>query len=180
MKLFLSFFVSFCFHGFLLWGASNTFLEKKENFSKNNGQTEIRAIIQISENKEVKKKGNQKEKKKTANKPKQTNSSQAQGKIDQGQTSIIAKYLTEVRTLIVKHKYKSRMAKKLKLKGEVSISFIINKPNIITALKIEKSSNLSILDDSALQTVKAVEAFPIIPNALKESSIPVLFNVIYE
>lgn len=97
-----------------------------------------------------------------------------------GENSAIAKYLTQIRSLIVDHKFKNKLATKLHLIGSVELSFTIIKPNQIKAIKILKSSGHQPLDDSAVQTLTLISVFPPIPEELKVASLDVSFVLEYQ
>lgn len=98
----------------------------------------------------------------------------------QGENTVLAAYLSEVRNIIVKNKFKNKLASKLNLKGPVEVSFTIVKPNFIKDLFVIKSSGHSPLDQSALQTVNNISHLPPVPNVLELESLSVKFVVDYQ
>ena len=89
-------------------------------------------------------------------------------------------YLTKVRRIIEKLKFKNTKAKKLKLKGEVKLSFKINSFGQIADVKIIKSSRIVAIDQSALNTLSRVEALPRPPSEIIERGESIVFSIIYE
>lgn len=183
----LSILLSIALHLLLIIGFSSFIINgKKTNYSKNSGEAEIRARIRIEEytpevKKVIAKKGRKKAKKiekKKETKPKKEISTK--GKKSLGSQSAIAAYLSKVRATIVKYKYKSRIAKRLGLKGEVTLSFQIAWPNKVSKLKVVNSSSYASLDSSAIKTIAMVEDLPKMPSTLKEKALPVLFSIKYE
>ena len=100
--------------------------------------------------------------------------------LDAGVNSLMSKYLSEVRSIIVKNKFKNKIASRLQLKGPVELGFIIEKPNVIKNIQVLKSSGHLPLDQSALQTLQNVENFPNIPESLELSSVAINFIVDYQ
>lgn len=100
--------------------------------------------------------------------------------VESGEESIIAEYLTLVHKEIAKFKFKNRMAKRLKLTGEVQLKFNISWPNNLAGLEIVKSSRSSFLDNSALKSIELIEEIPQMPEILKSQTLPVFVTINYE
>lgn len=99
---------------------------------------------------------------------------------DLGKKTFLAQYLTEIRNLIVNHKFKNKLATKYNLKGEVGLNFTIVNPNVVKVIKVINSSGHPALDDSAVETIRSIEKFPSIPSALEVSSLDVSFVLDYQ
>ena len=187
-KLPQSFLFSLFIHGLLFIGVGSFFIKTNptSHYSKNLGTTQIRAVVRVEEYKpKEKKKVVKKSKKKVAKKKiqkkrKEQKATRAKGKVDTGQTSALATYLTKVREEIVKNKYKSRIAEKLGLKGAVKLSFSIAFPNIVKDIKVISSSKYKSLDTSAIKTVEMTDNIPTIPEIIKRKEIEVLFIIDYK
>lgn len=183
-KLLLSLGCSLAIHLLLFIGLRNIDFQPKLNFSVKQGESQIRASIEIYERqteqvvKENKASIGQKKSKKIQKKLRPSKS--AKGQQDRGKNSILAKYLASIRVVVAEHKVKTRMAKKLNMTGQVKVGFSISAPNIMENLHIiEKSKHIQ-LDDSALRTVKSVPSFPSIPGELERAEIPVVLVIIYK
>ncbi len=153
----------------------------KTSFSKEKGEGTIRAILTSSKHREKqnkirKNKPAQEETTKQIHKP----STNSQSKMTTGQDSIIAAYLSKVREQIVLNKYKSRIARKLKMNGKVKLKFEVSYPNTFSGLEILESSGIQGLDDSALKSIGKITNFPIMPKELLSTIIPVQIELIYE
>ena len=96
-----------------------------------------------------------------------------------GEDTVLARYLNQVRSLIEQHKFKSRLADKLKMTGRVIVGFTIVFPNLLVDLEIVKSSGKKILDNSALQTLKNIPEIPVIPSELERKKIPLKMDITY-
>ena len=98
-----------------------------------------------------------------------------------GDDSEMTKYLAAVRDKINEHKFISRVARKLNLKGEVHFTFNIHKPNKIQDLRIRKSSGFKALDRSALQSINSIEdSTPVIPSSLKLDVLEIKGILVYD
>jgi TonB family protein len=188
-NLVIGIFLSLLFHGFLFLGLSHFELTKK-NFSKKLGQAKIRAVLKVISVKETHKSKPDRKKAKSLYKKKKIEAPQNiqpqklqdtnKSKVSTGENSVVAKYLTSLRSEIVKNKYKNRVATIMKLKGEVELSFKVIWPDKITDLKVIKRSEHAPLNDSALSTIERIEDIPKLPNMLKLGGIEVSIKVIYE
>lgn len=97
-----------------------------------------------------------------------------------GSDTELAKYLNEIREMILKNKHKAAIAKRLGLTGLVKVSFKIEAPNKLKELKIIKSSGKRPLDDSAVETVRRIGELPEIPLNLKLSEITINLEMEFE
>jgi TonB family protein len=92
----------------------------------------------------------------------------------------MSEYLSRVRFQIVKFNYRNRLARKLKLKGKVGISFTIRFPNIIEDLKVIKSSGYDALDNSGLRTIESIDNMPNLPKKLEINTLPITTSILYQ
>jgi len=185
-KFFLGLTFSLLVHfGLFFMAHQFSFKSEDSNYSQKIGISEIRTKLQFEkriQDKIVEKKESMtpqiKETKKQKKNEEYTDLNKSN--TNKGQESILAKYLVSVRELIIKHKFKSPMAKRLKLKGQVEVGFSIVKPNNLNSLRVIKTSGKLPIDDSALRTIQNIKEFPSIPSELALNKIPVTFEVIYE
>ena len=174
-KLLLGISVSIIFHLLLIVTISS--ISKSQTYSKNMGESRIRAIIKNVRS--MPSNGSQSQKKITNTKSKREEISKS--KLNrQGKDSLLAKYLDSIRNVVASAKYKSSFATRLNLKGSVDLSFKISSPNSLSDLKIIKKSNISSLDESALIGVKNIDIFPSIPIELRTDTVEVEVTIIYE
>ena len=159
----------------------------KTHYSQILGQASSKAslrLVQIQSKpveKEIQKNSllKSKKKKKLAKKKHQsTNATKGQKSV--GQKNKIAFYLKKVRQKIVKHKFKSRLAKKLKLKGEVKIKFELVWPNKVKNVHILKASKYLALDNSAIESINKIENMPSFPSDIDDRLIPITLSMVYE
>jgi periplasmic protein TonB len=186
-NLVLAILFSITFHGCLFLLKDITPLKNKTNFSKKKGQAAIRATISIIEQEKSKPQIVEHRKKSSEKKVKQQKKKQSSkaadktlAKKNQGQNTLISKYLFSIRNAILKNKTKSRKARRLKLQGSVKLKFTISRPNAISNIKIIESSLFAALDQSAISSVEAVTSFPIIPSNIQQSSLTLVFVMKYE
>ena len=156
--------------------------DSKTVFSKNQGLAQIKIVVKINESKKEntsQKIGaiKTKKKKKIPTKKQEFDKGAVQSA---GKDELYASYLKEVRDVILKNRYMSRIAQKMKLKGETKVSFTIEKPNIISNLEVLKSSGYEALDYSALETIKTIQDVPVIPGGLSKNKINITLSVVYE
>jgi TonB family protein len=188
-SLYLSGFSSIIIHIFLIISFSETKLSSKTNFSENLGSRQIKATLTLYERRPEKKKILPKT---NSLKPTKTNTQSvlqrtttkpslgARGSKDSGSKALMAKFLSQVRAQIAQSKFKTKMARRLKLKGKVKLNFILKKPNIIDKISIIESSNIKQIDQSALQTIDSVKDLPSIPLKLNRVEIPITLVISYE
>ncbi len=187
-KLLGSIFTSTAIH-MALFVSIGTFcnLYHKVNYSEKAGESSLKGVLRVSTRTEYLKpkrieqseKLSPQKKKQVAKTP-QLPTKSTRGKVNQGENQLIAAYLSEVRSLIVKNKYKNRIAKRLQLKGKVGLSFKISWPNEISDIAIILPSEHEPLNHSAKKSIESLSNIPAIPNKLKQKSIPVSLNMIYE
>lgn len=99
---------------------------------------------------------------------------------DSGNDSILSKYLSDIRELILKNKYKSSVASRLKLTGTTVLSFKIQFPNSLKEVKVIKSSGKRPLDESAIKTIQRIEKIPSIPSKLELEEITMTLEMVFE
>ncbi len=175
-------------HGFLILGMFNFQISnEKVNFSKlDYGEASIKIrlsatnpkkeVVEVEENKSENEKFIKKEEKNT----KELESSSAKEQnLDSGQNSLVAKYLSAVRVIIASNKYKSRLAKRLKLKGKVKLQFMIKKPSEISGLKVTGTSGHKLLDKSAIDSVLRSAPFPRMPDEIDMEELPIDLEIEY-
>lgn len=160
----------------------NSFL-KKHTYSNNQGEIKIKSIVASEENanklqETIKKQSSKKIKSQSKNNT--LNSDRTKSMDTSGNNNILAGYLTKVRNIIVKNKFKNRVAQKFNLKGSVRVAFSINEKAQIEAIEVLKSSKIPPLDESAIQTINNLENLPLIPVELAMKNIPVQLEIIYE
>jgi protein TonB len=165
-------------------------LSPKLNLSKNQGITKIKVSLgvfeQVKKTKRFPDKGNLPTKKKKIHKKlkkkkvENRDLNKSKSIKDSGEQTAIAKYLNLVHKEIAKFKFKNRMAKRLKLQGEVHLKFTISWPNTLENLEIVKSSKSRFLDNSALKSVERIEELPQMPEMLKAQVLPVFVKINYE
>lgn len=177
---------SIVFHVLLFLNMSVSLPESKINFADKSGASRIKARFQIFERSKAKtslsdkKVGNLKRKKSAKAARKQVSAVNSEEKTNTGSEELVVKYLSEVRSIIAKNKFKKRMARKLKMTGSVKLNFIIRAPNQIEDLKIIEPSKFKQLNDSAIQTINSVKRIPVIPATLNRVEIPVTLVISYE
>lgn len=147
----------------------------------------MNSIIQLKQIKAEEKKVVKKlsKKKKAIAKPQMKKIAQPQkssrGKVNSGKKTIIAKYLTSVREKMANFKYKNRLAKRLKLKGEVKLKFDLVWPNEIKNVEVVLPSKYKALTKSAIESLSRVDELPSFPSEIKEKEIPsIIYTMVYE
>lgn len=183
MKLTLAFLITFTLHfGALFICAAKSVVYKKTNYSQNAGRSFIKAQISYEQikNVEIKRKGLKKSPKKIPKKNKTAKSDNTKSKKTSGKNSVLAKYLTKIRSTIVKNKYKSRVAERFNLKGKVKVSFEIDEESKILGVKVIQSSSIDPIDTSAIETIKRLKDLPKVPTELAMKNIPIELEIIYE
>ena len=186
MKLFIKFFVLSCFlHLGLLWSSKIMTFDEKVVYSENLGESVIKISLRQEKKmaKKVKKTSLNKlgEKKLEKEEISRRHSHQVKTKAvkTKGEDTALARYLNQIRSLIEQHKFKSRLADKLKMTGRVIVGFTIVSPNSLVDLEVVKSSGKKVLDNSALQTLKNIPEIPVIPLELKLKQIPLKMDITY-
>lgn len=192
MAKFLVFFsISLVFHLILLFGLSR--LDSLESlnpssFSKRSGKSSIKARLVVQE--KIKRIPDLAAKKTPKSKPvpKQRNKAVGQSRVEDrsnrdaesGSDERLARYLSDIRELILKNKFKGSLASRLNLVGTSTISFKIEAPNKLKELKLVKSSGKRPLDESAVETVRRVGAMPAIPAELGLREITISLEMEFE
>jgi TonB family protein len=170
-------------HTIFLFGFDNLESLTKKNYSKNRGLSQIKIIVRVDNShtpKTSESSGPEKKEKKRKLDPNKTTIPDAGKVVSQGQDELLAKYLTEIRAKILKYNYRSRLAKKLNLKGQVGIRFVIRFPNTIEELQITSSSGYEALDNSALETISAIDELPKLPEKLEINTLPITTSILYQ
>jgi len=93
-------------------------------------------------------------------------------------TALKKRYLAKIRELIKSNLYYPRVARRMRIKGVVKVSFIVNKNGEIDHIKVLSSAN-KILSNGAVKTLRSIKAPPI-PSKLGvgtlELFVPIEFN----
>lgn len=94
-----------------------------------------------------------------------------------------ARYINEVRKLIIKNKKYPRIAQRLKQEGVVELSFKIEKSNKIKDLEIVEASSFESLNQAALEAVESIDLaeleFPKdLPSDWLEIQLPMQFDLL--
>jgi TonB family protein len=166
MKFLISIIISICIHVLFLVTSSSILISSKSE-EKLQSNFRIRTLIEF---KSKKRKGSNSYKKNSEKKSSRSKESKLK----------VNNYLTKVRRIIEKLKFKNTKAKKLKLKGEVKLSFKINSFGQITDIRIIESSRIVAIDQSALNTLGRVEALPKPPSEIARRGESIVFSIIYE
>ncbi len=188
----LFFILTLCVHGFLLFNSNHT-PSSRINFSeKFNDISQIKVALKLLEKKEVtqaKKTPRKKVRKAPKKKVKKSVAKKdlAQEKTlkkivkrESGSLQEEALYLKRVRDEILRHKKYPRIARKLRKSGIVSISFDIEYPGKVNNLKVVKKLDFEPLNKSALESVKSIEKFPVMPDSLSSKKLKVSLPISFE
>lgn len=187
MKLTWAILITLSIHFFTLFmcGAKSV-VYKRSNFSQKLGQSRIKTVLStykppVKIEKVTKKSKKLKSKKvKEVSKKLNARSDVTKAVSTSGKKSKLASYLTKVRSVIVKNKYKNRVAKKFNLKGIVKVAFEIDKNSKISGVKLIKSSSVGPIDNSAIETLNRTNDLPVIPQELAMKNIPIQLEIVYE
>ncbi len=187
-NFYICLFISIGIHSFIIISAYNFEVANKNvNYSKLD-YSEASIKIRLSNAKpkketfELNKTESKKEKvfkKEEKTTEKLDSSSAKKQNLDSGQTSLIAKYLSAVRVIIASNKYKSRLAKRLKLSGKVKLHFMIKRPSQVSNLKVIETSGHKLLDKSAINSVLRSAPFPAMPNEINMEELPIDLEIEY-
>ena len=166
MKLVISIVISVSIHALILFRSSSTIVSSRsENALASSFR--IRTLIEF-ENKKLDNLISSKESfKEVARKSKET-------------ISKVNSYLTKVRRIIERLKFKNTKATKLKLKGRVKLAFKIDSMGKIIDVSILKSSRIAAIDKSALRTLSRVKILPKPPSEIAGRGESIVFSIIYE
>ncbi len=188
----LSISLSLLAHGLILFGFhQSTQLDLDQiHYSKNSSdKIQIRRMLNLKKAtqmpKEIKKVEAKRAKQvvkqqSVAKKTELENSSVEQVIENSGQQSKKAQYLSQIRDQILAMKRYPRLAKRLKKQGVVDVYFEISYPRQLGNIKIQKGSEHDILNESALETVKALEDIPVMPEFLKTEVLKIAIPIKYE
>lgn len=178
--------ISIVFHLLLLFGLNRFELTEKTNFSDKLGKSKIKTYLKVVSIKKKRKKNTPNKKgllpKKVEKREKKEtlNNDVTKSKANSGEDTEVARYLSALRSEIVKNKYKSKVATLMKMKGAVELSFKVVWPNKIIDLQLVSKSKHAPLNDSARKTIERISSIPAIPKSLKSKEIEVSIQVIYE
>lgn len=180
------FFISLVLHIAIVFGLGQMNFSENLNsssFSKRSGKSSIKARLVVQE--KVKKLPKTGKKKRPAPKKKQkVGRSRVEDRskkdLESGSDEALAEYLSEIRELILKNKFKGPIASRLGLTGTSKISFTIESPNRLKEIKVTKSSGKKPLDESALETVRRVGFMPAIPSELGLKEITISLEMEFE
>lgn len=99
----------------------------------------------------------------------------------QGQQTLLASYLSEIRKTIERHKRYPTLAKRLRHQGKVIVQFILKKDGSYESVKIVKHSLHKLLNREALESINRIKTFKSFPNEFKQAQfelkIPINFSL---
>lgn len=152
------------------------------NYSKKSAMSSIKARLVVQQKvKRVSKLGNRR-----ANEPakgtkgKSRVNDHSKKTKESGDDSILSKYLSDIRELILDNKFKSPIASRLNLKGTSILSFKVKYPNRLKEVIIIKSSGKKLLDESAIETIRRIKEVPAIPTKLGLEEITMTLEMVFE
>lgn len=95
------------------------------------------------------------------------------------QTSI---YKTQILSHIKKHQKYPRAAQRRGIKGTVNVDFLLYRDGTLGDIKIIKESNHQILNNAAIESIRAGEPYPPFPSGMQGKTIrigvPITFNLV--
>lgn len=178
--------MSFLVHGVLLFGSIQSLDKKKLSFAEKTTldqgkriifrmKTAVKEVKLIKEKKRkvvskkriVKKKVERKKSFKKAHEPLVEISLSKKRMKNSGVNNEKAKYLNKIREIVLKNKYYPPVAKRLKQKGRVAVSFKISWPNKVSGIQLKEASHHELLNESALNTIRSLDDIPPMPDLLK-------------
>jgi protein TonB len=77
-----------------------------------------------------------------------------------------ARYLAELQRAIARHRFYPRKARKRRLEGKVTVSFVIYKDGKLKGITVANGSSHELLDKAALDTLHKLRRFKPIPDAI--------------
>jgi protein TonB len=79
------------------------------------------------------------------------------------------RYLAELQRAISRNRYYPKKARRNKLEGKVTVTFVLRKDGRLTSIGLARGSGHSALDEAALQTLRRLGRFKPIPDAIGRS-----------
>ncbi len=107
----------------------------------------------------------------------QNSQKEAQNKPSKADASALELYLATIRAKIEQNLSYPMMAKRLKLEGEVLLSFDISEKGDVKNIKITHSSGSKSLDDGAIKTIKEAAPFNPPPDGVISIELPVAYKL---
>ncbi len=101
-------------------------------------------------------------------------------KVNQGQKTLLALYLDQLRKLVLSYQFYPFVARKLKQEGEVRLGIIVKNDGEILSVKLNKTSRFKTLDDAAIEVIKRINKFPQFPRKLNMKDLVVEIPIIYK
>lgn len=174
--------ISVVLHLLLILEFSFYSVDRDNTFSKREGLNQSRVSVRVL--KAIKKKKVSKssgyKKKKEVKKVKKSTKENGSSTASSGNQKIVSSYLSSIRSKIAQNRYRSRIAKRLKQKGRVVVSFTISNRNQISNINILRPSNSKQLNFSAIKTIEQIDSIPSIPKELDLSELTVDIEITYE
>lgn len=94
--------------------------------------------------------------------------------------AVIRDYGAKVRALIERRKKYPERARRLGIQGEVNLEFAISAEGRLIDSKVSRSSGSDIIDEAALQAVRAAAPFPPLPGALGLDRLKLTVKLVYK
>ncbi len=85
--------------------------------------------------------------------------------------TILELYLMQVRKLIESKKFYPASAKRLKIEGDVTLKFSIDRSGHISGIEFLQKANFNPLNDAALSAIESVGKFPSLPTEIKDDTL---------
>lgn len=93
-------------------------------------------------------------------------------------------YKAQVLSHIKKHRKYPPAARRLGIKGTVNVDFLLYDDGSLGEIKVTKKSKYKILNNAAIESIRAGEPYPPFPSGMQEKSIligvPITFNLVEE
>lgn len=90
------------------------------------------------------------------------------------------RYLGLIRTRILAHRHYPPIARARQMEGEVRLRFTLNHTGSLSReVQVVKPSGFSVLDEQAVQCVRAAAPFPPFPPELRKDSLTVEVPIVY-
>jgi periplasmic protein TonB len=98
---------------------------------------------------------------------------------DEPDTEEMFRYKDAIRHKIESYRRYPRSARKNKIEGISTVTFVVLSNGITRNIKLEGSSGYSMLDEEALKTIKRAEPFPPIPESIGSDPIPMEVSIVF-
>jgi len=96
-----------------------------------------------------------------------------------GKKTLMAKYLTQIRKHIENKKTYPKIAQKMKMEGNVKVSFQIQWPNTISNIQLQERSKYQLLNNATVKLIKKLKNLPKIPEQLNQKIIDIVVPINY-